>query len=106
MAWLSTVASSRHFDYSYAHTYWVNTGYLLFKSPSRLFSFFSILLCKQQITQRAAFTQYTVLCAKTLLILAFVNISCGRIPFRVGNKMLSTYLKNINQIKLLINNTN
>ena len=92
MAWLSTVASSRHFDYSYAHTYWVNTGYLLFKSPSRLFSFFSILLCKQQITQRAAFTQYTVLCAKTLLILAFVNISCGRIPFRVGNKINVIYV--------------
>ena len=92
MAWLSTVASSRHFDYSYAHTYWVNTGYLLFKSPSRLFSFFSILLCKQQITQRAAFTQYTVLCAKTLLILAFVNISCGRIPFRVGNEINVIYV--------------
>ena len=40
LAWFSSADPSSYFDFSYDHIYWVNTEYLLLKSPPWLFSLF------------------------------------------------------------------
>ena len=71
MACVSTLNSSGYFDYVYAHFYELNIEDFVVKSTMVIFFIFHFTR-KQQKQQLAAlasnFTQYTVLCAKTLIM--------------------------------------
>ena len=51
VGWPSTLNPSGHFNYSYAHIYWVNTENLLLRSPPWWFSFYFHSYSKITVTQ-------------------------------------------------------
>ena len=67
LAWLSTLDPSGHFDYSYACIYQLNIEDFVVEINHGDILYFPFCLNSAK-QQKLAFTQYTVLCAKTLIM--------------------------------------
>ena len=68
MAWVSTVSDIGHFDYSYARFYTLNVEGFVVEIHHGDILYFPFCFVNSKKQQLASFTQYTVLCAKTLIM--------------------------------------
>ena len=68
MAWVSTVNDIGHFDYLYAHFYQLNIDDFVVEIHHGDILYFPTQRVNSKNSKKLAFTQYSVLCAKTLIM--------------------------------------
>ena len=68
MARVSSIDPSGHFDHLYAHLHHLIVEYFVVESHHGSFLYFPTQRVNSKNSKKLAFTQYSVLCAKTLIM--------------------------------------